>query len=65
MYYVLSEYGIEMEFATEVEAILWIEAQGEEGEDLWIASDEDNDYGEPADLEYGFDPYMGSYSWDC
>ncbi len=24
-----------------------------------------DDYDEPYDLEMGFDPYEGSYTWDC
>ena len=29
------------------------------------AEDEDEDYCEPDDLEMGFDPYEGCYTYDC
>lgn len=34
------------------------------GEDAWICSDDD-DWDDDPDLEMGFDPYEGCYSWDC
>lgn len=33
-------------------------------DDLFADEDEE-DYDEPADLEIGFDPYMGCYTEDC
>ena len=42
MFYVLSEWGIEKEFNTEVEASLYIDS-AEDDDDLWIASDEDTE----------------------
>lgn len=39
----------------------WNNMFNEEDED-----DEDEDYfSEPEDLEMGFDPYLGDYTWDC
>ena len=36
-------------------------------EDLWECDDDEDypEYDEPADLEIGFDPYMGCYTEDC
>lgn len=33
--------------------------------DFEILELEDDDYDEPYDLEYGFDPYEGCYTFDC
>lgn len=36
--------------------------------DCWdslFADEDEEDYDEPADLEMGFDPYMGCYTEDC
>lgn len=35
-------------------------------EDMFDDEDEDEEYfPEPEDLEMGFDPYLGDYTWDC
>ena len=63
MFYVFSGYGdIEEEFESFEEADAYIDAHGTE--DMWVASDEEEEI-EPIDLECGFDPYSGEYSWDC
>ena len=33
--------------------------------DKMFSDDEDEDEEEPDDLEVGFDPYEGCYTWDC
>lgn len=33
--------------------------------DNLFADEDEEDYDEPADLEMGFDPYMGCYTEDC
>ena len=60
MFYVLSEWGIEKEFNTEVEASLYIDS-AEDGDDLWIASDED---GEPFDEWIDLDEIAFLQSFD-
>lgn len=63
MFYVMSDpYGeCVAEFATEEEAVTYVEAHNPD--ELWISTDEDDEpyYNE----DEGFDPYMGDYSWDC
>ena len=35
-------------------------------EDMFGDEDEDEEYlPEPDDLDFGFDPYLGDYTWDC
>lgn len=35
-------------------------------DDLFEKEDEDEEYlPEPGDLDFGFDPYLGDYTWDC
>lgn len=35
-------------------------------EDMFGDEDEDEEYfPEPGDLDFGFDPYLGDYTWDC
>ena len=64
MYYVM--FGQDGDLWDEYETLEEAEAACEkllnEGEDAWICSDEEE---EPADLECGFDPYEGCYSYDC
>lgn len=66
MYYVMVDpYGecvAEVESLEEAERIC--ESYEGKGEGAWICSDED-DWDEPSDLEMGFDPYEGCYSFDC
>lgn len=33
--------------------------------EYYCGQDEPEDYFEDYDLEMGFDPYMGEYTWDC
>lgn len=45
-----------------------IEFTEDEAPDEWEFEIYDNDwddFGEPIDLEMGFDPYEGDYTWDC
>lgn len=51
------------EFDTEAEAVAYIEAQ-KCPDDYWLGSDEDF---EPSDIDsdFGFDPYMGDFTYDC
>lgn len=35
-------------------------------DDMFGDEDEDEEYlPEPGDLDFGFDPYLGDYTWDC
>lgn len=35
-------------------------------DDMFDDEDEDEEYlPEPGDLDFGFDPYLGDYTWDC
>lgn len=35
-------------------------------DDMFGDEDEDEEYlPEPDDLDFGFDPYLGDYTWDC
>lgn len=66
MWYVLTEDGIYGEYEKWEEAEAICDRLNSRGEDAWIASDECEEYEEePFDLDLGFDPYMGGYSWDC
>lgn len=45
-----------------------IEWDEEDNPDEWefeIVEAENDDCDEPHDLECGFDPYVGDYTWDC
>ena len=69
----LSQFDEEAEVSVEIkeEGEIWVEGYGSqwvrvevEDEKLDFRDDESEDWEEP-DLEMGFDPYMGCYSWDC
>lgn len=50
----------------ELWAVLMLNKGADEFGDEYIADlEEPWDYEEPIDLEMGFDPYMGDYSYDC
>ena len=31
----------------------------------WLSDEDDEDWDEPANLEMGFNPYIGCYDYDC
>lgn len=75
MFYLCDASGFILgKFATREKAYEEMAAYGNAAEDLFV-SDDPNPWGEGEDLEddevweddleMGFDPYMGCYSWDC
>jgi len=61
MYYVYDDDEIIAEFETYYEAEEWMLDQSD-ADNLWISSDY-NDYDDVD--EFGFNPYMGCYDYDC
>lgn len=70
IYYVLTDAGIDREFNPLDEAFAYCDYLNENGIDAWVSGDEDyvpeDDY-EPDDIDsdFGYDPYMGEYTYDC
>ena len=64
MYYVLyGEWGdCVAEFNTEAEAVAYIESR-KCPDNYWLGTDIDEP--EDIDSDFGFDPYMGEYTYDC
>ena len=48
-----------------VEVVRSILADESEEDDLWDEDLWEDDWDEGADLELGYNPYMGCYDWDC
>ena len=46
---------------TEEEAIAWVE----DHEDAWYCSEDEDCKPDNIDDDFGFDPYMGEYTYDC
>lgn len=57
------EIKMAIEYGADLHTLLLL-AEVEEEEFLDEEDEEDWDE-EPADLEMGFDPYEGGYTWDC
>lgn len=62
MFYVCSAEGILKEYQKFEEAEAYIE-NSDDPDDMWISSDEEDDYDDVDEM--GYDPYMGEYTYDC
>lgn len=63
MYYVLTDAGIDREFDILDEALAYCDRLNENGVDAWVSEDDDEPY--DIDSDFGYDPYMGEYTYDC
>ena len=66
MFYLFDSAGFALgSFKTKAEALAEM-ATYADADDLFVTTDPDPwGEGEVADLDMGFDPYMGCYTWDC